>query len=70
MGREVIIRLDEAEDTRELTNTESELRCCLKHRMLGWAVLERARKKQSAKINYLRENSNTRFFHLRANARR
>jgi hypothetical protein len=38
---------------------------------LGWLVVEKARKKQSACISYIKEgDANTRFFHLRANGRR
>lgn len=71
MTQEVILRLDEAQDFRELTLAESELHRKLKHTVLGWAVLERARRKQSSCVNYLREGDvNTRFFHLKANARR
>lgn len=45
------------------------LRGKLKKRLLGWAVIEKAQKKQCARINYLREgDTNTKFFHLRANA--
>lgn len=50
---------------------EKTLRDNLKKRTLGWAVIERAWTKQSARINYIREgDANTRFFHLRANGRR
>lgn len=71
MAQEVILRFDEAQENRELTSAERSLRQRLKSRILGWAVLERARKKQCARINYLREgDANTKFFHLRANARR
>jgi hypothetical protein len=38
---------------------------------MGLAVLERARKRQASRINYLREgDANTKFFRLRVNARR
>lgn len=71
MAQEVILRLEEAQDNRELTTAESQLRSKLTKRLLGWAVIEKARRKQCARINYLKEgDANTRFFHLRANARR
>nr|CAB3475794.1 unnamed protein product [Digitaria exilis] len=71
MAQEVILRPDEAQDNRDLTTAESDLRKRLKHRIMGWAVLEKARRKQCARINHLREgDANTKFFHLRANARR
>lgn len=69
MAQEVLLCFDEAEESRDLSVGEINLRQKLKHRMLGWAVLEKARKKQCARINYLREgDANTKFFHLRANA--
>lgn len=71
MAQEVILRLDEAEDLRPLSTDEFTLRQRLKKRVLGWAVIEKARRKQCARINYIREgDANTKFFHLRANARR
>lgn len=71
MAQEVILRLDEAQDICELTPEESRLRDKLKKRILGWAVIEKARGKQCARINYLKEgDANTKFFHLRANARK
>jgi len=71
MAQEVILRLDEAQDRRELTDTEFNLRAKLKKRLLGWAVLERVRRKQCSRITYLREgDANTKFFHLKANGRR
>jgi hypothetical protein len=40
-------------------------------RILGWLVIEKARRKQSARIKHVKEgDANTRFFHLRANGRR
>ena len=71
MAQEVILRLDEAQDRRELTDTEFNLRAKLKKRLLGWAVLERVRRKQCSRITYLREgDANTKFFDLKANGRR
>lgn len=66
-----ILRLDIAEETRTLTEPEHDLRSKLKKRLLGWAAIEKARKKQCSRITYLREgDANTRFFHLKANARK
>jgi hypothetical protein len=68
MAQEVILRLDEAQDFRQLSDAELSLRSKLKKRILGWLVIEKARKKQSARILHIREgDANTRFFHLRAN---
>jgi hypothetical protein len=71
MAQEVVLRLDEAQDFRQLSDAEHSLRSKLKKRILGWLVIEKARKKQSARISHIREgDANTRFFHLRANGRR
>jgi len=71
MAQQVILRLDEAQDFRQLSEAEFSLRAKLKKRIMGWLVIERARKKQCARISVVREgDANTRFFHLRANGRR
>jgi hypothetical protein len=71
MAQEVILRLDEAQDSRTLSMTEFNPRTRLKKRILGWLVVEKARKKQSARISHIKEgDANTYFFHLRANDRR
>jgi hypothetical protein len=71
MAQEVILRLDEAQDFRALSDAEHNLRAKLKKRILSWVVIEKARKKQCARISTIREgDANTRFFHLRANDRR
>jgi hypothetical protein len=71
MAQEVILRLDEAQDFRQLSDAELSLRSKLKKRILGWLVIEKARKKQSAIISHIREgDANTSFFHLRTNGRR
>jgi hypothetical protein len=68
MAQEVILRLDDAQDFRDLSQAEFLLRAKLKKRIMGWLVLERARKKQCARISYVWEgDASTRFFHLRAN---
>jgi hypothetical protein len=71
MAQEVILRLDEAQDFRALSDAEHNLQAKLKKRILSWVVIEKARKKQCARISTIREgDANTRFFHLRANDRR
>lgn len=71
MALEVIQRLDIAQENRELSTAEFHLRKGLKHRIMGYAVINRARKKQASRITNLREgDANTKFFHLKANGRR
>lgn len=71
MAQEVILRLDIAQENRALTDSEHRLRSKLKKRILGWAVIEKARKRQCSRITYIREgDANTKFFHLKANSRR
>jgi hypothetical protein len=67
----VILHLDLALEGRTLSPEERDLRACLKRRVVSLAVVERARKKQCARISNIKEgDSNTKFFHLRVNARR
>ena len=71
MALDVIQRLDIAQENRELSDAEFRLRCGLKKRVTGLAVIERARKRKSSRVTNLREgDANTNFFHLKANARR
>jgi hypothetical protein len=70
MAQEVILHFDEAQDFRDLSQAEFSLQAKLKKRIMGWLVLERARKKQCARISYVWEgDANTCFFHLWANGR-
>jgi hypothetical protein len=60
-----------AQENRMLTDEEMRLRAWLKRKVIAFSVVERARMKQSACIAYLKEgDANTKFFHLRVNARR
>ena len=71
MAQEIILRLDSAQENRQLFPEERDLRARLKRRVISLAVLERSRKKQCARINNLKEgDANTRYFHLRVNGRR
>jgi hypothetical protein len=67
----VIMHLDLAQENRSLSASERVLRARLKRKVIALAVVERARKKQSARIANVKEgDANTKFFHLRMNARR
>jgi hypothetical protein len=67
----VILHLDLAQERRLLSANERELRARLKRKVIAVSVVERARKKQSARIANIEEgDANTKFFHLRVNARR
>ena len=67
----VILRLDIAQESRLLSPEERDLRARLKRRVISLAVLEKARKKQCARIANIKEgDANTKFFHRRVNARR
>ena len=71
MASDVVHHLDIAQETRELSTAEFKLRRRLKRRILGLAVIERTRKRQASRIVNLREgDANTKFFHLKANARK
>jgi hypothetical protein len=71
MALDVILQLDVAQESRTLSQEERALRAELKRRVKGLAALERSRKRQASRISYLKEgDANTKFFHLRVNARR
>ena len=63
IAMEVIKRLDIAMDLRELSNEETELRRCLKKKLLGLCSLERTIARQRSRLLQLREgDGNTRLF--------
>lgn len=71
IAREVVLRLDVAMESRQLTGEERALRAKLKHAHLGLASLERTMARQRAKIAWLAEgDANTAFFHQHASYRR
>jgi hypothetical protein len=71
MALEVILRLDEAHDFRTLSPVEHDIRKRLKKWVTSLAVMERARKKQCDRMVNLKEgDANTKYFHMKINARR
>ncbi|KAK1603765.1 hypothetical protein QYE76_027438 [Lolium multiflorum] len=67
----VILHFDMAQDVRQLFPEEVVFRARLKRKVIALAVVERARKRQSSRITNLKEgDANTKYFHLRVNARR
>lgn len=71
LAREVILRLDVAEESRTLSVQERTLRNELKVKCLGLASLNRTIARQRSKILFLAEgDANTKFFHLQACHRR
>jgi hypothetical protein len=71
MAQTVIHLFEVMQETRPLSDAKFNIRSKLKQRLLGWAVIERARKRQCSRVRNLREeDANTRFFHLKANGQR
>lgn len=71
VAREIIWRLDQQQDRRQLMEVEIELRRDMKLQCLGLASLERTIARQRSRIRELREgDANTRYFHLKARGRR
>jgi hypothetical protein len=67
MAREIILRLDYAQESRQLSLEEPALRKDMKCKCLGLASLARTIARQRARLMYLVEgDANTRFFHLQA----
>lgn len=71
IAKEMILRLDVAQERRHLSNAELTLKRDLKLRALGLAAVERSRQKQASRINWLKSgDACTRFFHMKMSARK
>ena len=71
MVQEIIFRLDQAQEARVLSEEEAGLLKDLKVRVLGLAAVERARRRQTSRLTWLKNGDVcTKFFHLRMSARK
>jgi hypothetical protein len=71
MANEIILRLDVAQDSRELSRDEVLLRRGLKLRVLGLASLERTIARQRARVAGLHDgDANAQFYRILASKRR
>ena len=71
IAKELTLRFDQAQELRELSVEELQLRKDLKKLILGLSSLERTIARQRSRLLFLSEgDANTRFFHLHANGRK
>jgi len=71
MARELVLRLDGAQERRQLSEEELRLRKRMKMRCLGLSSLERTMARQRSRVRQLREgDANTAYFHLIARGRK
>jgi hypothetical protein len=71
IAREVIGRLDVAEEARALSTAERRLRASLRAKIVGLASINKMRIRQRARLSTIKlGDANTRLFHLRSNGRR
>jgi len=71
LAKEILLQLEVAQESRALSPEELDLRRRLKIRSTGLAAIEKARIRQRSRLTYIRAgDANTKFFHMRASARR
>lgn len=65
------LHIEKAQEFRQLSEVELDLKRFLKAKSLGLASIQRSRARQHARIKWIKlGDCNTRFFHMHANARR
>lgn len=68
--KEILLQLEAAQEFRNLTANELELRRRLKARSMGLAAIEKARIRQKSRLTNIRcGDANTKLFHIRASSR-
>ncbi|XP_073357966.1 uncharacterized protein [Aegilops tauschii subsp. strangulata] len=68
---EIILRLDVAQESRNLSTPEFNLWGLFKKRLLGLAAIEHARKRQASRLTWLKlGDAGTKFFHAKIHSRR
>lgn len=67
IAKEIVLRLDMAQETHSLSDAQRTLRNRMKAKCLGLASLQRTIARQRSRITFLAEgDTNTKFFHLQA----
>ena len=71
VGKEIILRLDLAEEARPLSEEERGLRRTLKASYLGLLAIDKMKLRQRSRLTWIRlGDANSKLFHARANGRR
>lgn len=69
--KEILLQLEAAHEQRMLTTLELDLHKQLKAHSMGLAAIEKIRIRQRSRLTYIHcGDANTKFFHIRASARR
>jgi hypothetical protein len=70
-AKEIILRLDQAEEARPLSDEEQDMRRQIKCNYLGLLSIQKTKLRQRSRLTWIRlGDANTKLFHSRANGRR